>query len=633
MKIPSNREDLLNETFFIQDLASILLFQSYKIWEKAKLNYYSILKQKYFAHYNYQSVKIDSAIPDVLVYNIKLKITEHLDSPVWIQKKLKSIGIPVQNNLNDVVDLVKFEWGQSFQLLDLSNAQDLNLKKLSERKLFKNFNGKKYELNKGTIVLENEKKEIITFLGLMNIDLTQTENKEIYLNGIYYDIHENALKLNPLESSVPLRHLRNEFLENFKFAFQRLLTLFEIIYSIECFPKIYVSSKRSTIIKPKRVLKLKKKSIKNFLNISKVDSKIFKKAGLKIICYTPTELYFEIPNFRNDLKREVDLIEEYSRFIGYKNFSEILPVNEFTYSKTKNESINYLKTFLLNYGFTEILTNPIKSTETQTNSSIFISNPLTSELSNLRTELLSELTKHFEANLRLNAQSINLFEIGRIFQKTENGIIEIDKLGGVFQLERMKKEKKVKTEWFIAKGFIENLLQNFGYDENNLTFEEITNESIMLHKTKSVVIKFKNKTIGIFGELTPKFEKFKGLKYPIYLFEFDLRYFEKWRMNSIIPLYNESSKYTVIIKDLSFSIKKSINFSLLKSEIKKQSSFIKEINFFDIYFDENNISSIKLGIRISFQSNSHTLRNEEIENEMKKISTFLIENFSIKFKS
>merc|ERR1712070_1043949 len=124
------------------------------------------------------------------------------------------------------------------------------------------------------------------------------------------------------------------------------------------------------------------------------------------------------------------------RFIGYKNFSEILPVNEFTYSKTKNESINYLKTFLLNYGFTEILTNPIKSTETQINSSIFISNPLTSELSNLRTELLSELTKHFEANLRLNAQSINLFEIGRIFQKTENGIIEIDKLGGVFQLER-----------------------------------------------------------------------------------------------------------------------------------------------------------------------------------------------------
>jgi phenylalanyl-tRNA synthetase beta chain len=633
IKIPSNREDLLNETFLLQDLSAVLLFQLYKTWEKIKPNYYFILKQKYYENYNYQSIDIESELSDLVIYSIPLKAENPSYSPIWVQNKLKNLGLPFQNNINDIVELVKFEWGQSFQSLNLGKSKNLVLKKLSESQRFKNSEDKEYELKEGTLVLTNEKNEILTFLGLMNINLSQTKNGEIYIQGLYYDIHENALQLNPLQSILSLRHLRNEFLENFKFAFQRLLTLFDVVYSMKCYPKMYSCAKRPTKLNPRRILKLEKQALKKTLNLDTFDSKIFKKAGLKIICRTPKELYFDIPNARNDLRREIDLIEEYSRFIGYKNFPEILPRKTFVYSNTKSQAINYLKQFFLNCSFSEIITSPIKSKEYQKKSSVLITNPLTSELSNLRTELLSELAQNFETNLRLTTQSISLFEIGRVFQKTEMGILEIDKFGGVFQVEKRKKGKIPNTEWFVAKGVIENFLKNFGYTEENLTIESIKGQSLMLHQTKSITIKFKNKIIGIFGELTPHFEKLKSAKFSIYLFEFDLRYFENWRMNSVISTYQEPSKYPVIIKDLSFTIEKATNFSFLKREIKKQSSFLKEIHFFDVYFEEKDLSSINLGVRLFFQSSSQTLKTEQVDIELQKISTFLIDTFSIQFKS
>lgn len=623
IKIPSNREDLLNENFFLEDLSSILVFKFYKTWQKISSNYYAILKKKYIENYNFESINIDSKMSDVLIYSIKINPLNYLYSPLWIQNKLKSLGLPFKNDISDIFELVKMEWGQTFQILKAKDFKALNLKKLDCNKIFKNIDEKQYNLKKGTIILTNEKNDILNFLGLIDLNLEDSETSELLVTGIYYDIHKNSIKINPLESEVSLRYLRNTFLENFKFAFQRLLTLLELIYSIKCNAKIYSHLKLPTKVNLKRILKLKKESLKNTLNIANFNQEIFKKAGLKIVCRTKEEIYFEIPNYRNDLKREIDLIEEYSRFIGYKNFSEIMPVKQFLYSNIKENNVEYIKQFFLNYGFSEILTNPLKNKDFKKDCSIIITNPLTSDLSYLRTELLSELVFNFETNLRLTNESINLFEIGRVFQKTEKGMIEMDKLGGIFQIERLKKGQSLNTEWFSAKGFIENFLKNFGYNEDNIIIDKIDNKSLMLHRTKSINIKFKNRIIGVFGEITPKFEKLKGNKYAIYLFEFNLEYFKKWRINSIVPIYEESSKLPIIIKDISFKIKKTTNFSKLKSEIKMQSSFLKEISFFDIYFEEKDISLLNVGIRLFFEFTSQILKTEDIEFEIAKILSYL----------
>ena len=81
-------------------------------------------------------------------------------------------------------------------------------------------------------------------------------------------------------------------------------------------------------LKKEKIIKLKKKSSSTFLNLKEYNEGIFQKIGIPIVCKTSTDFYFQIPENRKDLVREIDLIEEYSRFIGYKNFSEIKPRKE-----------------------------------------------------------------------------------------------------------------------------------------------------------------------------------------------------------------------------------------------------------------------------------------------------------------
>ena len=74
IKIPANREDLLNERFFLNELSTILLFNLNNLWDKTKTNYSFILKENYLKYYSYQTFKIQTQnISDILVFTIEIR--------------------------------------------------------------------------------------------------------------------------------------------------------------------------------------------------------------------------------------------------------------------------------------------------------------------------------------------------------------------------------------------------------------------------------------------------------------------------------------------------------------------------------------------------------------------------------
>ena len=65
---------------------------------------------------------------------------------------------------------------------------------------------------------------------IISIGILQSKkNKEAILEASFYDINNNILLLNDVNTKVSFRYLRRMFLMDFKIAFQRLLTLVEII--------------------------------------------------------------------------------------------------------------------------------------------------------------------------------------------------------------------------------------------------------------------------------------------------------------------------------------------------------------------------------------------------------------------
>ena len=630
MKIPANREDLLNETFLLKDLSTILAFQLNQTWFQLKQNYSFLLKDKYKQNLTYHYNQIFSEVSNVLVYNVELKNFKKNFSPIWVQNKLKNSNIPINNNVEDVLNLITFEWGQSFELLKLNQKSSLLLKRITKREKFLNIKTLQFEdLKEGTIILVDDQNDIVSCLGSINFDCSMLEQEKLTLNAIFYDIHENPLKINPLDQSFSLRFLRKMFLQNFKVSFQRLLSILELSYFIQILPSIYSTLDASISIESNKVLKLKKNSAKQFLNIDHYNLSIFKQNGLKIICNTPNELYFQIPNSRNDLQREIDLIEEYSRFIGYKNFSIILPKKVF--GTKKKENLVFIKEYFIENGFTEVITNPIR--EISINDSVIqIINPLRAEFSSLRTELLSELIKCYTINYRLLLETKSIFEIGRVFhRKNSFNIHENDKLAGIFRLKIESNTSEI--NWIRAQGIMERFFYYLNSDDLKIQKESNKSSNDSLHPTRSIKYIVKNKIIGIFGELNPKLKITKNEQ--TFGFELNLEHLEPWKKERKVQQIKEFSKYPIVIKDISLLMNKDSKKNISELITKACSSTnISNFEIFDIYIDHEKIvkEEVTVGLRIYFQSKIKTLTSQELDLEMSKIVESLISEGNIQLK-
>jgi phenylalanyl-tRNA synthetase beta chain len=631
IKIPSNREDLLNENYLKQELAKIFLFDLRETWGNLKQNYSFLLKQRYIRYYDYDTIPIHTTLSNILMYNIELNQCEYVISPNWLKNKLTDSGLLHSSNLNDLLNLVVFEWGQTLNIFSLStliSINDLYLERINEPIIFSH--KKEVCLEKGTIVLKTKTGEILTALGIFNSIPSPIEPNKFFLQGCFYDIHENPLNLNTINTKISLRFLRKSYLETLKFAFQRFLTLLELLTRSKISFKKYTTIQTALELKSSKLLKLKKKVLQKLLNIEEIELSIFQKANLKLLCKTQTCFYFQIPTFRKDLTREIDLIEEYSRFVGYKNFQEIFPVKQLVYYPQKKLSTQFTKQFFLNYGFTEVITTSLEEIKKTKFSSIKINNPLNNELVSLRYSLLGKMIEIFENNTKAGNINSNYFQIGRVFKNSERKIIEQDKLAGLFQLTLSEKTGNISTEWFKAKGFVELFLSNFGYE--NLEIEASNQLNSYYHPTKTVILKNKGRILGKFGEINPLTTNIMGIKTGVYVFELNFQYLQKWKMSSGIILYEEYSKYPLVIKDLSFSISQTREFSTIKKKVREISKELKNVEFFDIYFEENNENSVNVGLRLEFQSKTKTLLTETIETEMKNIKKLLMEEFDGQFR-
>ena len=624
IEIPSNRQDLLNEKLFLQELSTIFSLETYDLWRNLRTNYDPLIN-KYSLKYTEQAItNINSSLNDILIYKFKLENCFIKSTPLWIQQKLQNRGLEVTNNINDFLNLIVLEYGSTITTEVVNNDNhEIFVNRLKKVEQFENIS-----LPPGTIVLRDNQDNILSVLGYINFDSEKnSKDGTVCLETIFYDIYENPVKLKTINTKLSFKHLRSTFIENFKSSLKRLLTLLELYNENLVLQKIYTNSSYDKNIQLNKTIRLSKDLIFQVLNTKKFDFEVFKKAGLRIIGETKENFYIQVANFRKDLVREIDLIEEYSRFIGYKNFQEIAPKKQLKYNLRKLENYKFIKEFFINYGFNEVFTNSLVSLNEKTSSfSINLKNPLNKEINTLRTSMFPRLFEVMDLNLKSGFNNCSFFEIGRVFKISGDKIIEQDKLSGIFQFKILN-DKQENLNWFKVKGFLEIFLNVFGYTDFEIS--TIEQKTTYFHPTRSIHFKINNKVLGSFGEINPMIEDFRIIKTPIYLFEFNLAYFKNWRMRRSIKTYTEYSKYPSITRDLSITFDKKISFSKVKELIQKTTKYLKSVNFFDIYFDQSNLEKVNLGIRLEFQNQTRTLTATEIDEEIKILETELINSFQI----
>ena len=165
LKIPANRDDLLNENILNEELSTIFLFKIYKTWQHLQEKYFFLLKQKYNSFSNYTIAEIDSDTKGILSYGVKITKIENEKVPTWLNKKLLNIDNKQTNIIESIINLVIYEWGQNFNILPCTTTP----LKIERLKTPENYivEGEIFLLKKGSIVLKDVEGKIISVLGIL----------------------------------------------------------------------------------------------------------------------------------------------------------------------------------------------------------------------------------------------------------------------------------------------------------------------------------------------------------------------------------------------------------------------------------------------------------------------------------
>lgn len=565
-------------------------------------------------------------------------INVNTQTPWWIYKRLQISGIASVDIIVDIINYVMLELGQPINCYDLNNIKgNLTVRMAKKYENIKLLNGKNIKLKEDTLIIADEigPLNIAGIIGSNRTKINKNTINILLLSAfVTPSIIEGKASYYGLYTDFAYRYERGVDSELQNIAVERITNF--LIGSAGGSAGNIINIEVKSYLPNKRIINLKILHIKNLLgyHIKKNEIEdILNRLGFKIIKKTSKFWSIKIPSWRFDISITEDLIEELARIYGYNNLPKRNPKIQLT-PYLNSESIitkDQIYSQLIYRGYQEVITysfiSPKLHKYLQPNIyTPIINNPISKELSVMRSSLWPGLIKALIYNLNRQKTRIALFEIGLVFiGKNVENVKQVEKLGGIFTGNRYIggwNLNNYKTEFVDIKGDIEVLIRLCG-DFNSWKFKYAIHPA--LHSGKSAKILRKNKNVGWIGALNPTISYYFGLPFESFIFELDLAYLVKGK----IPKFNNVSRFPEIKRDLALLIKKDLSVSKVLDNIRsKAGKYLIELILFDVYADfYKGYNSIAL--RLTWQHPSRTLFDKEIEELVNNILISLKERYGI----
>ena len=552
------------------------------------------------------------------------------ESPDFIKKRLTSAGMRPINNVVDISNYVMLEYGQPLHFFDKDKLGDkIIVRDAENNEKIITLDDKERTLSEKDIVISNTS-EAIAIAGVMGGQNTEVDNntKTILIESAIFDpvsIRYTAANHN-LRSEASIRFGKGLNYEYTDLAINRACQLLEKYANAKVLKGIV---KYDTVDKSEKIVKFKAEDINKMLGITISESNMEKELGRLDFKYEKnnSEFTVTIPKRRLDIDPNInDIAEEIGRLYGYNNLVSTLPKTSIRRGgyigdvKYRKQFSKRLRTLGLNETKTYTLTSPdmANTFNYENKEKAVLPNPMSIDKSVVRTTLLPSLINVYTYNKTRKVEDIMLYEISKTYDKNYNEDIKISILMKGNYITNKWQNNKIKTDFYVIKGIIENLLDYAGF-KNRYDFE-IDNIPNM-HPGMSARIILDREPLGIIGRVHPN-----TLKDEVYVAEISLTKLIK----PIKPIkYKESSKYPEIKKDMAFIVDKNTSSKEIEAEIKRAGGrLLTNIDVFDVYTGENVKDNEKsIAYNLTFSSTEKTLTDEEVmevfNNIINKVETKL----------
>ncbi len=579
-------------------------------------------------------------------------------SPDWLRSKLEKVGIRSINNVVDVTNYVMLESGQPLHAFDyhlITKAADgrpaIIVRRATAGEKFTTLDNQERTLTNEMLLIADTRKGI-ALAGVMGGQDTEIKDstKDVLIESAYFsptNIRRTSKTLG-LRSESSYRFERGADPGIADWASRRCAQLILetaggqlVPGAVDVLPQ--PPAPKEIILRHDKVTELLGVAIPAVEQIRHLES-----LGLQRVEGVPTgrvpfveasidtatllrkELVsvgqgssaaFQIPSWRVDLKREVDLIEEIARLYGVDRIPSTPPrgaIGANTFDAVYDQ-IAEARRLLAGLGLSEatgqtLISDAAARLAAPADSLVLLANPLSSDMNALRPSLLPGLLEALRHNFSRKNEDAALFEIGRVFLRAGGAMKEERRLAIALSGQRALKfwsgaERDAKCDLYDLKGVIEEFLEQFclrGFGFTRRT------ESTSLFLESAVIALGGKLALGEFGQLLPALVKKHDLRDAVFLAELNLDQLLARRnpARSFKPL----PQYPGIRRDVAMLVAESTTHDAVLEVVRKiKPASLEGVELFDVFRGRNVPAGQKsVAYAFTYRAADKTLTDAEV---------------------
>lgn len=547
-------------------------------------------------------------------------------TPLWMRERLRRCGVRSRGPLVDVTNYVLLELGQPMHAFDLARLEGaLTVRRAEAGEALVLLDGQHIELQPGSLLICDESGPQ-ALAGIMGgaASAVGDATRDVFLESAFFTPGAIAGRARAygLHTDASHRFERGVSPSLAREAMERATRLLLDITGGRPGPVVEVSDAAHLPVRAPVCLRYRRiaRVLGQTLPQQEVTD-ILEHLGLALEASgegDARQWQVTPPAFRFDIEREEDLIEEIARIHGYDAIEIRRPssVLSMPACPERRVTLRRIRTLLVDRGYQEAITYSFVDPALQTRfspelSPIPLANPLSMDLSVMRTSLWPGLIQALQHNMNRQQDRVRLFESGLRFIQQDNEIKQENMISGIATGTPWPEqwgEKSRSVDYFDVKGDIEALLGLTG-DARNYIFNKKKHPA--LHPGQSAAIHLDGEQVGWIGTLHPTLERELDISQNTVLFEINLSALEHARL----PVFRSLSKYPAIRRDIAVIVDEAVSAQQIQDCVHGVApAVLRDIQLFDIYTGKGIDSGRKsLAIGLTLQEISRTLTDSEVD--------------------
>jgi phenylalanyl-tRNA synthetase beta chain len=556
-------------------------------------------------------------------------------SPGWLAKRLEALGQRPINNVADATNYVLMELGHPLHAFDLSrlNQRKIIVRRAKPGEPLQTLDGVQRTLTRDNLVIADGTHPV-ALAGVMGGEESEisTATRSVLLESAWFEPVSIRRTSNSqgMHTEASHRFERGADIQMAPLALDRTAELIQEIAGgdllrgiIDVYPRPW--RPRDLVLPCTEITRILGAEIPG----EEVE-RILRSLGFNVERMDGETWRVSVPSFRVDVSREVDLVEEVARHVGYDRLpSRVRPAPPRVESDTTRDKVIAISSLLVGLGFHEIIApsmvDPEECKRFSASAPVILANPLSQDASAMRSSAVPSMLRAIRWNLDRATDDVELFEFGKTYMMSTDGMPQerwVLTLGATGHRRTASVfDSETHLDFFDLKGDVETVTGAF--DVPNLDFKPSPPDERYLQPERAGRMISQGVELAVFGLIQQDLVRWHNLPQNVWVAEIDFERLLSFPLRA--RRFQPISKFPVVERDFSLVLPDDLPYACLSSAIAGLA--LEEIRGFRPV-DRFRGGTIPAGhysllLRVTFQSPNNTLTSEEVGGLSQKLLAVL----------